>query len=101
MLLYNVTVKVDRKIQVDWLQWMRSSHIPKMMRLGEFAGHRICRLLGTDESDGYTYAIQYLCTEIPAFQHFQIEHEANMEVEMMQKFPNQFVHFSSLLEIIE
>lgn len=101
MLLYNVTVKIDRNIQEDWLQWMRSTHIPRMKREGQFIGHRICRLLGTDESDGFTYAVQYLCPDKSVFRTYQLEQKDKMEAAMMERFPNQFVHFSSLLEIIE
>lgn len=101
MLLYNVTIKIDRKIREEWLQWMRSAHIPKTKNKSGFIGHRICRLLGTDESDGFTYAVQYLCPDVGVFRDFQLEYQDEMETEMMQRFPNQFVHFSSLLEIIE
>jgi len=61
MILYNVTVKIDRAIDADWLQWMRERHIPEVMDTGIFTENKLYRLLDQDESEGITYAIQYAC----------------------------------------
>jgi hypothetical protein len=41
MILYNVTVKIEADAQEDWLQWMKSTHIPDVMDTGLFLGYRI------------------------------------------------------------
>ncbi|MEM9990256.1 MAG: DUF4286 family protein [Bacteroidota bacterium] len=101
MLIYNVTIKIDRNIQKEWMRWMRAVHIPKMQREGNFVGHRICKLLGTDERDGFTYAVQYLCPDVGVYRQFQLKKEAQLDQTMLQRFPNQLVHFASVLEILE
>lgn len=101
MYLYNVTYKINLEIEEAWLQWMRSTHIPKVVRVGNFLGHRICKLLGVDESDGITYAIQYLVPDIPTFQTFRKEHLDEMKEAHQKQFASQYVSFSTVLEIIE
>ena len=45
MLIYNVTIKVDRIIAREWLQWLQQEHIPAIMATGCFTEYRVVRLL--------------------------------------------------------
>ena len=55
MILYNVTVSIDNSVHEDWLQWMRSIHIPQVMETGCFIESRISRVHGEEEG-GMTFA---------------------------------------------
>ncbi|MEM9888807.1 MAG: DUF4286 family protein [Bacteroidota bacterium] len=101
MYLYNVTYKIDENIEKEWLQWMRSTHIPKVVRMGNFLGHRICKLIGLNETDGITYAIQYLCPDIKTFQAYRENHSDEHKKIHAKQFLNKYVSFSTVLEIIE
>ncbi len=52
MIIYNVTIKVDKTIAEDWLLWMQKEHIPEVMATGCFYAYKIVRLLEIDESEG-------------------------------------------------
>ncbi len=52
MFIYNVTVKIDKNIHREWLEWMQQIHIPEVMQTGCFAANRFLRLLESDESGG-------------------------------------------------
>ena len=41
MILYNLTVNVDFDIEAEWFDWMRESHIPKVMYTGQFVDFKI------------------------------------------------------------
>lgn len=101
MYLYNVTYKIDHDIEDKWLEWMRLTHIPKVVRTGNFLGHRVCKLLGMEEEDGITYAIQYLCPDISTFNAYQRDHASEQKTEHARQFVNQYVSFSTILEIVE
>ena len=32
MIIYNVTVGVDKSIEADWLAWMKEVHIPDVIK---------------------------------------------------------------------
>ena len=59
MLLYNVTTKIDPSIHENWVNWMKNTHIPAVMRTGCFTHYHFVRILDIDDSDGPTYAVQY------------------------------------------
>lgn len=101
MYLYNVTYKVETLAEEMWLNWMRLVHIPKVVKTGSFLGHRICKLMGMDESDGITYAIQYMVPDIETFKTFQAQYSADLKQELTRKFPNQLVSFNTILKILE
>ncbi len=101
MYLYNITYKINIDAEQEWLHWMRSTHIPRVVRAGNFLGHRICKLVGVEEEDGITYAIQYLVPDISTFQNFRQQNLAEMKEFHQKQFANQYVSFSTILEIIE
>ncbi|WP_420317755.1 DUF4286 family protein [Ekhidna sp.] len=60
MILYNVTVNIDKDVEPDWIEWMKTTHIPEVMETGYFTNHRMMRMLSQEEDEtGSTYAIQY------------------------------------------
>ena len=101
MLLYNVTVKIDLSVHDEWLKWMREQHIPAVMQTGLFESHRVCRLLQQDESDGITYAIQYLCENMDKYWQYQQQHAPALQADHTDKFRNKFAAFRTLLKIVE
>ena len=65
MIIYNVTVNIENDVHLDWINWMKTVHIPQVMATGFFLEHKICKVLSTQEDEtGYTYAIQYTCASM-------------------------------------
>jgi Domain of unknown function (DUF4286) len=60
MFIYNVTIKVHVSIHVAWLQWLKKVHVPEVLATDCFTKATIVRLLEIDDSEGPTYAVQYL-----------------------------------------
>ena len=48
MIIYNLTINIDESVHNDWLEWMKSNHIPDVMRTGMFKENKLLRLLGDD-----------------------------------------------------
>ena len=59
MYIYNVTIQLVWGIHEDWLQWMKTKHIPEVMATGCFTDFRFVRVLEMDETEGPTYATKY------------------------------------------
>src|SRR5690349_8057948 len=45
MLLYNVTVGIDKVLEAEWLIWMRDQHIPAVMATGYFKEYKMYKVL--------------------------------------------------------
>lgn len=99
MLLYNVTVKVSRSIEKEWLEWLREEHLPDMMATGKFTHHRLCKLL-LDEPDGVTYAVQYFCPDFSTYQRYQEENAPALREEAIKRFGDKQVSFRTLMELL-
>jgi len=74
MIVYTVTVSVDRAAAAEWLSWMTSTHIPDVMRAGYFRSHSIRRVLEPVEHEGKdTFVIEYTCESQECFDAYQRE----------------------------
>ena len=100
MLIYNVTTKVSLEIQADWLHWLKEEHIPEVMATNMFTHHRLLRLLDTDESDGFTYAVQYFCNSHELYEHYISHFAPGLRQKALDRWGNQFISFRTLMEVI-
>jgi hypothetical protein len=100
MLIYNVTLKVDKSINDAWLLWMKEMHIPEVLATGCFTHHQFVKLLEVDEADGITYAVQYY-TESKANYNRYIEMFAPALREAgIKAWGNKFIAFRSLMQVV-
>lgn len=100
MFIYNVTVQVNHSVHEDWLNWMKSEHIPDVLATGMFTHHRMLKLLETDESDGITYAIQYFCNTKDMYDQYISRFAPEMRQKVADRWGNQVIAFRTLMEVI-
>jgi hypothetical protein len=100
MILYNVTVSIDPTVAEEWLNWMRSTHIPDVMSTGCFIESRISRVQGEEEG-GLTYAITYLASNEEAIASYQANHAPRLQVEHKERYEGRFAAFRTFLHVIE
>ena len=100
MLIYNVTIQLEKAIAVDWLEWMQQVHIPEVLQSGSFTSHQMMRLLD-DNPDVVTYAVQYHCPSMTELQRYQAEYAPALQEAHRNRYEGRFVAFRTLLEKIE
>lgn len=100
MILYNITFKVEHGIHTEWVRWMKIAYIPKMMDTGKFIEHKLCRLMGVDEEDGITYALQFLCPNMVTFQLFQEKDAYAIQKEHALKYKDRYVSFATIMKVV-
>ena len=100
MIIYNVTTNVTWNIHVEWLQWMQREYIPRILETGCFFESRILRLLEVDDEEGPTYAIQFHASAIENYQHFIERYEISFQQQSQQKWRDQMIAFSSVMEVL-
>ena len=67
MIIYNITISVEKEIVQEWLDWMQKKHIPQVMSTGCFLKAQINKVLALDDSEE-TYAIAYTCIDKKNFE---------------------------------
>lgn len=100
MILYNVTIKIDKDIQDAWLSWMKEEHIPELMQTGLFAEAKLLKLLEVDETDGFTYAAQYFCKTMQDYQSYINNHADQMRAKGIERFGDKFVAFRTIMQTV-
>ena len=98
-IIYNVTTKVELDIHDEWLKYMKEVHIPDVMKTGMFLENKICRILSQDESDGITYAFQYICPDMATLHKYEVNHAPALREDVIKRYKGKYVVFRTLLEI--
>ena len=101
MFIYNVTIKVNDSIKVEWLEWLKKEHIPEIIKTNCFSKAIILRLMEIDDSEGPTYAIQYHTESKSAYNQYIDKHSAILRQKSLDKWGDQFIAFRSFMQIVD
>ena len=102
MILYNVTVKIDRTVHDEWVEWMRNTHIPEVMGTGFFVKNTMLRLLDPPpDEEGITYAMQYFCKNIEALRRYREEEAPALQARLVERFQGKYVVFRTIMKVVE
>lgn len=100
MIIYNVTVKVEKEIAEAWLDWLRQEHIPDLLGTGCFYDAAVLQLLDLDDSEGPTYAVQYFANKREDVDRYLNEFSADMRAKGHERWGARFIAFRSLMKVI-
>lgn len=99
MILYNVTINIDRDVSANWLRWMKEKHMPEVLATGLFVEGKIARILAEEEG-GYTYSVQYLANSMVDFERYQREFAKELQRDHEENFAGKFAAFRTLLHVV-
>ena len=99
MYLYNITYRVENTVFDAWKSWVLEKNIPSIMALGLFSSFRFCALLGEENVDAQTYALQFKCESWETFLQYRDGNMSAFFEQQMSLFGEDVLTFSSLLEI--
>ncbi len=99
MYIYNVTINIDDSIHDDWLEWMKSEHIPAMLDTGKFSKALMTRVKIEEEMGGVTYSVQYRTDSKATLEKYYAE-DAEKLRSQSKPFEGRFVAFRTELEIV-
>ena len=100
MLLYNVTVGIDKDVEMEWLRWMKEKHIPDVLNTGMFVSSKMYKVLHDQDDNTISYSVQYFAKSIDHIQQYLEVFAPMLIEEHRRKFLNKHVAFNTLLEEI-
>ena len=100
MIIYNVTVSVEESIKTDWLNWMKTEHIPEVMAAAVFSKAQISRVIVQGDSNN-TFAIAYTCASTKDLHHYQIKFAPELQQKHVARYGDKAVAFRTIMEVIE
>ncbi|MFN8356794.1 MAG: DUF4286 family protein [Spirosomataceae bacterium] len=101
MIIYNVTTNIDDSVHDDWLNWMKTVHIPDVMATGLPIGNRMLRLLTEIENGGQTYSVQYFFADMEDYLAYQDDYSMKLRKEVDRRYQGKYVAFRTLLEEVK
>jgi hypothetical protein len=99
-IIYNVTTIIDHSCHNEWLEWMKSTHIPDILSTGFFTDCNMMRILEDHNPDGVSYAIQYKANSYGDYAQYQEEHAARLQNEVKKKFEGKYASFRTLMKVV-
>ena len=100
MIIYNVTIKVDKSIAEEWMAWLRDEHIPEVTGTRCFTSANILKLLDIDESEGPTFAIQYMAESKALYNRYIELFAGTMRQKSFEKWGDKFIAFRSVMQVV-
>lgn len=99
MIIYNVTLNIDKSISKEWLEWIKD-HIPQVLATGKFKEAKLTKvLIDDDESD--TYSVQYRAHSRADLDAYYADHANDLKLDGLQRFGDKVLSFRTELEVVD
>ncbi len=99
MIIYNVTVNVDKSINKEWLDWIKN-HIPEVLATGKFKEAKLTKVL-VEDKEADTYSIQYRAHSREALDAYYAEDAERLRADGQKRFADKSLAFRTELEVID
>jgi hypothetical protein len=96
MLIYQVKIIVSASIEEEWLQWMKTVHVPDMIATGLIRSFTILKPAEMEQ----VYLFHYYFDSDSDYEHYQKQYAPKLKEHPTKKYPNQFKAERSVLHNI-
>ncbi|NNE33551.1 MAG: DUF4286 family protein [Winogradskyella sp.] len=99
MVIYNVTINVDKSINSEWLAWIKE-HIPQVLATGKFKEAKLTKVLVKDDETD-TYSVQYRAHSRATLDAYYAEDAERLRADGLKRFADKMLAFRTELEVID
>lgn len=101
MILYNITVNIEKQVEQEWILWMKEVHIPEVLATGIFHENKFYKLLHETDDGTVNYSVQYFTDSMAKIIEYNSKFAPKLQADLKAKFQDKYVSFKSLLEIVK
>lgn len=94
MLTYQVKIEVKESIEQEWLNWMKTEHVPEVIATGLVKSFNILKSTSADQ----VYLFQYHFGSEEDLNAYQTNFAPSLKEHPLKKFPNQFTAQREILK---
>lgn len=98
MIIYNTSYLIDKAMEKEFCEWMKSKFIPLLKETGTFSTNYFCKVMISSEDGGLTFSLQLLFKSTDLFNKYHTSFEPRIKAVLEAKYRSQVMSFSSLLE---
>lgn len=101
MLIYNTTFHIEKSVLDKCVSYLKKEYIPAAVESGLLRSPRLHRILPSGNDTGSeSYAVQFEAKSMVALRYWMMHHGAALHKEIAERFGQDVVGFSTLLEEI-
>lgn len=101
MIIYNVTISVDKDIETEFIQWLKKTHIPEVFETQLFLEYKLLKMIDEENPTATTYAVQYSMENVEKFVEYADNYAPALQAKTKEKYENKVAAFRTLLEVVE
>ena len=98
MFLYNITVGIDKAVEIEWLAWVKKNYLPAILATGYFLDSKLYKIVMQDDEQSVSYSIQLFTDKIEKVVDYLDKHTSTIIELHRQQFKDKHVIFNTLLE---
>jgi len=99
MIIYSVTVSVEKSIAEDWRTWMLDVHIPDVLATECFTSFSLQKILEpVVDENMVTFNVQYSAKNMEVYDLYRTLYAPKLQKEHSKRYENRFVAFRTILE---
>ncbi|MUU79388.1 DUF4286 family protein [Winogradskyella endarachnes] len=99
MIIYNVTLNIDKSVHKEWLEWIKD-HIPQVLATRKFKEAKLTKVL-VDDDETETYSVQYRAHSREALDEYYSEYAEKLKQEGLKRFADKVLSFTTELQVVD
>ncbi len=96
MILYQVKIKIDAPAEQEWLQWMKTVHVPDVLATGVVLTAQVCR----SEDQAHTYYFNYYFSSKDQYELYHTKFGPKLKADTQKHYGGKFQASRQILEMI-
>lgn len=102
MIIYSVSVTIEKSIEAEWLDWMKEIHIPQVIDTGFFIDWNIHKvIIPEDYINEVTFRIDYTLKSIKHYEDYINSSASKLQKEHSVKFEGKFKASRAVYSILK
>ena len=97
MIIYQVTISLAAGIEAEWIDWMKTVHVPDVLRTGCFSECEIEKVVESGNEE-LTYVLRYRCRSLEEYHRYRDNFAPALQKEHTDRFNGRFRGSRQLLE---
>lgn len=87
MIIYEVHISIDEEVEEEWLNWMKTVHVPHVIATGLVQSYQI---LTTFFESSHLYLFQYYFDALEDYEQYQQKFSPSLREEVLEKYEGKF-----------
>lgn len=101
MVTINTTFHVEDKINLVFIDYMKSTYIAEAITDKLLTNARMCKVHSQEIPEGHSYSVQFSFDNLDDLENWDKTKGKKLNEELVKKFQDKIAGFSTLLEEIE